>query len=65
MMVKNNFIQYQDFITKIEKNYIIIDLTYEEEEINNGETVTIKKVYDKYVNDESTVINLDNLELAY
>ena len=32
---------------KIEKNYIIIDLTYEEEEINNGETVTIKKVYDK------------------
>ena len=25
----------------------------------------IKKVYDKYVNDESTVINIDNLELAY
>ncbi|MBM6818186.1 tetratricopeptide repeat protein [Clostridium saudiense] len=25
----------------------------------------IKKVYDKYVNDESTAINLDNLELVY
>ena len=25
----------------------------------------IKKVYDKYVNDESTAINIDNLELAY
>ncbi len=41
------------------------DLDQELKDLITNNYEAIKKVYDKYVNDESTVINLDNLELAY
>ena len=41
------------------------DLDEESKNLITNNYKAIKKVYDKYVNDENTVINLDNLELAY
>ena len=41
------------------------DLDEEAKNLITNNYKAIKKVYDKYVNDENTVINLDNLELAY
>ena len=41
------------------------DLDQELKDLITRNYEAIKKVYDKYVNDESTAINLDNLELVY
>lgn len=41
------------------------DLDEESKNLITNNYKAIKEVYDKYVNDENTVINLDNLELAY
>ena len=41
------------------------DLDQDLKDLITSNYEAIKKVYDKYVNDESTAINLDNLELVY
>lgn len=41
------------------------DLDQESKELITSNYEAIKKVYDKYVNDENTIINLENLKLSY
>ena len=41
------------------------DLDEDLKELITSNYEEIKKVYDKYVNDESTAINIDNLKLVY
>jgi len=46
-------------------NDIPSDLDQDLKDLITSNYEAIKKVYDKYVNDESTTINIDNLELVY
>lgn len=46
-------------------NYMPSDLEQDLKDLISSNYKAIKKVYDKYVNDESTTINIDNLELVY
>ena len=41
------------------------DLDQESKELITSNYEAIKKVYDKYVNYENTIINLENLKLSY